>query len=213
MSIRTGDGFGDLKVLPTEVRVAIWKMVPSNVKRFELESPCHWPRSVFDISQSVRDKLERCKDPNHKAATFKYDVSIAGKTPDTWIHEHLAWISAANGHNFTFSVIDSLTDLPKLHFQLLSRETRCFELLLSMANHRQMCEYGGQMQYMWDIAARIAVAIYDRPARPLTLTSRDPNDVDITHLEAVTQSLQQCLTRLAKDVERGLAFHHVFTRH
>ena len=47
------------------------------------------------------------------------------------------------------------------------------------------------MQYMWDIAARIAVAIYDRSARPLTFTSRDPNDVNITHLEAVTQSLQQ----------------------
>ena len=115
MSLSTGEGLGDLVVLPPEIRQKIYEMVSSD-KRFELESPCHWPRSVFDISRSVRNELERCKDPNHKAATFKYDVGIAGNTPDTWIREHLARISAATGHNFTFSVIDSTTDLPELHF-------------------------------------------------------------------------------------------------
>jgi hypothetical protein len=205
VSLRTGKGLGDLVVLPPEIRLEIYRMVSSD-KRFNVEAPCYWELALLNTSKLIRTELGRCKDPNHRATTFRYDVKKAGKNPDTWIREHLARISAASGQNFTFSVIDSTTNLPKLHFQLLSGETRCFELFLSMANHRQMCEHGGQMQYMWDIAARIAVAIYDRPASSLTLTSRDPNDVNITHLEAVTQSLQQFSYPMSQGCRAGPSF-------
>jgi hypothetical protein len=143
---------------------------------------------LFDISKLVRTELGRCKDPNHRAAAFKYDLGIAGSDLETWKFEHLTRTSAASGQNVTFSVLDSTTDLPELHFQLLSEGSESFELFLSMAKRQEMREHRERMQHMWELAARIAVAIYDQSVK--TLTGLDPDFIK-AYLEAVTQSLQQ----------------------
>lgn len=133
---------------------------------------------------------------------------MAGRDPNTWVREHLARISAASGQNFTFSVIDSTTDLPDLHFQLSPGGSGGFELFLSMANHRQMCKHGERMQYMWKLAAHIAVGIHDRPVKPLT--SQDSSVVNITYLKAVTQSLEQFSYPMGKGCKAGPSFESRF---
>ena len=67
-----------------------------------------------------------------------------------------------------------------------------------MANYRQMYECGERMQHLWELAARIAIAIHNR-VEPLT--GQDPNNVNIAYLEAVTHSLR----RLSRPMGTGRA--------
>lgn len=57
-----------------------------------------------------------------------------------------------------------------------------------MANHRQVYACGERMEHLWELAARISIAIHDR-VEPLT--GQDPNNVKIAYLEAVRHSLRR----------------------
>lgn len=64
-----GNGLGDLGVLPPGIRLEIYKMVPSDNKRRNLVSPCHWPRPMFDTSILIRtvpsSEMQRSKAQGH----------------------------------------------------------------------------------------------------------------------------------------------------